>query len=104
MHQADAGSDAYDRDFALSLISQDQDALYEIEEALGRIASGTYGICEVSGEEIPKPRLEALPFARLTVKCQEELENSEMNGQFRAPVTSLFGLNDSNSKSSAGSK
>jgi DnaK suppressor protein len=33
MHQADAGSDAYDRDFALSLLSQEQDALYEIAEA-----------------------------------------------------------------------
>src|SRR5215471_2655970 len=37
MHQADAGSDAYDRDFALSLLSQEQDALYEIDEALKRI-------------------------------------------------------------------
>jgi len=36
MHQADAGSDAYDRDFALSLLSQEQDALYEIDEALKR--------------------------------------------------------------------
>ena len=42
MHQADAGSDAYDRDFALSLLSQEQDALYEIEEALKRIDAGTY--------------------------------------------------------------
>jgi len=37
MHQADAGSDAYDRDFALSLLSQEQDALYEIDQALKRI-------------------------------------------------------------------
>src|SRR5437588_227973 len=43
MHQADAGSDAYDRDFALSLLSQEQDALYEIDEALKRIELGTYG-------------------------------------------------------------
>jgi len=43
MHQADAGSDAYDRDFALSLLSQEQDALYEIDEALKRIEVGTYG-------------------------------------------------------------
>ncbi|MDQ3622478.1 MAG: molecular chaperone DnaK, partial [Verrucomicrobiota bacterium] len=47
MHQADAGSDAYDRDFALSLLSQEQDALYEIEEALKRIELGTYGTCEM---------------------------------------------------------
>jgi RNA polymerase-binding transcription factor DksA len=52
MHQADAGSDAYDRDFALSLLSQEQDALYEIDEALKRIDLGTYGICEMSGKAI----------------------------------------------------
>src|SRR5436190_158027 len=40
MHQADAGSDAYDRDFALSLLSQEQDALYEIDQALKRIELG----------------------------------------------------------------
>ena len=48
MHQADAGSDAYDKDFALSLLSQEQDALYEIEEALKRIDNGTYGTCEMA--------------------------------------------------------
>ena len=47
-HQADAGSDAYDRDFALSLLSKEQDGLYEIEQALARIDNGTYGICEMS--------------------------------------------------------
>ena len=40
-HQADAGSDAYDRDFALSLLSKEQDGLYEIEQALARIDNGT---------------------------------------------------------------
>ena len=50
MHQADAGSDAYDRDFALSLLSQEQDALYEIDQALKRIDLGTYGVCEMSGK------------------------------------------------------
>ena len=43
MHQADAGSDAYGRGFALSLLSQEQDALYEIEEALKRVDAGTWG-------------------------------------------------------------
>src|SRR5438046_2285195 len=74
MHQADAGSDAYDRDFALSLLSQEQDALYEIEEALKRIDAGTYGTCEMSGKQIPEARLEAIPFARFTVECQSQLE------------------------------
>src|SRR5713101_8446652 len=74
MHQADAGSDAYDRDFALSLLSQEQDALYEIDQALKRIEVGTYGICEMSGKAIPHARLEAIPFARFTVECQSQLE------------------------------
>ncbi len=74
MHQADAGSDAYDRDFALSLLSQEQDALYEIDEALKRIEVGTYGKCEMSGKSIPHARLEAIPFARFTVECQSQLE------------------------------
>jgi len=74
MHQADAGSDAYEKDFALSLLSQEQDALYEIEEALKRISAGTYGVCEMSGQAIPVARLEAIPFARFTVDCQSRFE------------------------------
>jgi RNA polymerase-binding transcription factor DksA len=94
MHQADAGSDAYDRDFALSLLSQEQDALYEIDEAIKRIALGTYGICEMSGKPIPHARLEAIPFARHTVECQSQLEKHRKMNRVRQPVTSLFGLTD----------
>src|SRR6201988_461165 len=94
MHQADAGSDAYDRDFALSLLSQEQDALYEIEEALKRVDAGTYGICEMSGKPIPHARLEAIPFARYTVECQTQIEKRKQAMRVRHPVTSLFGLTD----------
>ncbi len=94
MHQADAGSDAYDRDFALSLLSQEQDALYEIEEALKRIELGTYGVCEMSGKQIMVARLEALPFARYTVECQAEVERQKKLHKARMPVTSLFGLTE----------
>ena len=94
MHQADAGSDAYDRDFALSLLSQEQDALYEIDQALKRIELGTYGICEMSGKSIPRARLEAIPFARFTVECQSQLEKQNKASRVRQSVTSLFGLTD----------
>jgi DnaK suppressor protein len=70
LHQADAGSEAYDKDFALTLLSQEQDALYEIEEALKRIENGTYGVCQMCGKPIPRARLEAVPYARFTVDCQ----------------------------------
>ena len=94
MHQADAGSDAYDRDFALSLLSQEQDALYEIDEALKRLDMGTYGVCEMSAKPIPHARLEAIPFARYTVDCQSQLEKQNKLTRVRQPVTSLFGLTD----------
>lgn len=82
-HQGDAGSDAYDRDFALSLLSKEQDALYEVEQALYRIKTGTYGNCEISGHKIPTARLEAIPFARLTVECQADWEKEYGNRRFR---------------------
>src|SRR5213082_1568812 len=94
MHQADAGSDAYDRDFALSLLSQEQDALYEIDEALKRIDLGTYGVCEMSGKPISRARLEAIPFARFTVECQSQLEKQNKASRVRQSVTSLFGLTE----------
>ena len=94
MHQADAGSDAYDRDFALSLLSQEQDALYEIDQALKRIDLGTYGTCEMSGKAIGHARLEAIPFARFTVECQSQLEKQNKASRVRQSVTSLFGLTD----------
>jgi RNA polymerase-binding transcription factor DksA len=82
-HQGDAGSDAYDRDFALSVLAKEQDALYEIEQALRRIQSGSYGICEMSARKIPQARLEAIPFARLTVECQAQWEKEYGNRRFR---------------------
>ena len=94
MHQADAGSDAYDRDFALNLLSQEQDALYEIDEALKRIDAGTYGICEMSAKPINHERLEAIPFTRYTVECQSQLERQSKASRVRQSVTSLFGLTD----------
>lgn len=76
-HQADAASDTFDRDFALSLVSSEQDALNEIEEAIQRIKNGSYGVCEVTGKAIPKERLEAVPFARFSVEGQAEYEKNK---------------------------
>jgi DnaK suppressor protein len=74
LHMADSGTDNFDRDFALSLLSSDQDAIYEIEEALKRIEKKTYGTCELTGKQIPKARLEAIPWTRFTVEAQAQLE------------------------------
>lgn len=74
LHMADSGTDNFDRDFALSLLSSDQDAVYEIEEALKRIEKDTYGVCELTGKVIPRARLDAIPWARFTVEAQAQLE------------------------------
>jgi DnaK suppressor protein len=74
LHMADSGTDNFDRDFALSLLSSDQDAVYEIEEALKRIERKTYGVCELTGKSIPRARLEAIPWTRFTVEAQAQLE------------------------------
>ena len=94
MHQADAGSDSYDRDFALNILSQEQDALNEIEEALIRIDSREYGVCQGSGDMIPPARLEAMPFARCTVEYQEKLDEENTRGSFDSPVSALFGAEE----------
>ncbi len=71
---ADAGTDNFDRDFALSVVSSEQEALREIEAAIKRIHSGTYGICEITGEKISHERLEAVPFTRFSLEGQRQYE------------------------------
>ena len=76
MHQADAGSDAYDRDFALSLLSQEQDALYEIDQALKRIESEPTG----------------------NARCRVNLSRAHVSKRFRSPVLPLNANHSSRSK------
>ena len=92
LHMADSGTDNFDRDFALSLLSSDQDAVYEIEEALKRIEKKTYGVCELTGKTIPKARLEAIPWARFTVEAQAQLERE---GALRSRRIGQLGTVDS---------
>lgn len=75
-HMADAGTDSYDRDFALSMLSAEGDALYEIDQAIKRIETGAYGICEVTGKKIEAARLQAIPWTRFSAEAARELERS----------------------------
>ena len=83
LHMGDVGTDNFDRDFALSLLSSDQDAVYEIEEALKRIEKGSFGVCEITGKNIPKARLDAIPWTRFTVDAQAQLEKEGAVSQRR---------------------
>ena len=86
-HMADVGSDNFDREFALSLVSSEQEALYEIEEALKRIELGNYGRCESCDKSVARERLSAVPFARMCVRCQSEFEKT--NKRVTAPQSSF---------------
>ncbi len=76
-HMADQGTDNFDRELALNLVSSEKDIIYEIDEALERIEMKTYGICEMTEEPIEKERLKVLPHVRLSVKAQSEIERGK---------------------------
>jgi RNA polymerase-binding transcription factor DksA len=75
-HLADSGTDTADRDFALSLISNEQEALKEIADAIERMKKGSYGTCEITTKPIPAARLIAVPFTRYSLEGQKELERN----------------------------
>ena len=85
-HMADAGTDTFDRDFALSMVSNEQDALTEIEAAIERIFEGTYGVCEMTGENIRDERLMAVPFTRYSIETQKQLEKNQTRSVQRGGV------------------
>ncbi len=80
-HMADAGTETFDRDFALSMVSSEQEALQEIEAAIDRIFKGTYGLCEMTGKQIRDERLMAVPFTRYSMKTQEQLERNRIRSR-----------------------
>jgi RNA polymerase-binding transcription factor DksA len=80
----DAGTDNFDRDFALSLLSSEQESLKEIEAAINRIYDGSYGKCEVTGDPINAERLEAVPFTRFSLEGQREFESTSRKRVSRA--------------------
>lgn len=73
-HQADQGTDDFDRTISLEVTTREFNLLKQIERALEKIDEGTYGVCDITGEDIPLPRLEAVPYATMTVKAQEQIE------------------------------
>jgi RNA polymerase-binding transcription factor DksA len=77
-HSADHGTDNFDREFALSLASAEEDVMYEVDEALMRIEEGTYGICEHTGVRIETARLEVIPYTRYSVQAQAKMEQSRV--------------------------
>ncbi len=77
LHMADLGSDNYDQEFTLGLIENEQATLELVNEALSRMAEGTFGLCAECSEPISKPRLQAIPYAKHCIQCARKLESGE---------------------------
>lgn len=78
LHMADQASDNYDREFLLELANNEQEVLYQIDEALKRIKDKSYGVCNECTKSIPKQRLKAIPFVEYCVPCQEAIEKGHL--------------------------
>ena len=74
LHMADMGSENHDRELMLGLAESERKTVRQIDEALIRIAEGTYGVCEATGRKITKARLEAKPWARYCIEVAREYE------------------------------
>lgn len=73
-HQADEGTDDFTRTVTLEVTGKEMEILRQIDRALEKLGENTYGVCDLTGEEIPLARLEAVPYATMTVKAQEKME------------------------------
>ena len=76
-HMADQGTDAMEREKAFLFASKEGRLLYHIDEALRRLYKSpeSYGICQECGNDVGYERLDALPHARLCIKCKEREED-----------------------------
>ena len=79
-HQADVGTETFEREKDLSILENVEAELADIEHALARLSDGTYGICEACGRRIDEARLEALPAARLCLEDQAKAEQQAKAG------------------------
>ena len=73
-HLGDVATATFDREMASSLEENSTHVLGAIDEALGRIEEGTFGVCRQCGNPIAEERLEALPWATLCIDCKRKQE------------------------------
>lgn len=85
-HQADMGTETFEREKDLSILEQVEAELGDVEHALRRLDEGTYGTCEACGKAIPDERLEAMPATRLCLEHQAEAEREVRISGERAGV------------------
>ena len=77
-HQADEGTDDFDRTISIELTTQETDILRKVERALEKVDENTYGVCDITGDPIALKRLEAIPYANTTRDAQEAMEEGKL--------------------------
>ena len=73
-HQADEGTDDFVQNISIEISSRESVILKQVDRALEKIEDGTYGLCDLTEKEIPVKRLDAVPYATMTVDAQDKLE------------------------------
>lgn len=76
-HMADMASDSYDRELSLNIAGEEQEIIYEIDEALKRIEEGKFGLCLSCSKKIPQKRLNAVPYAKYCIQCKSKEEKKK---------------------------
>jgi RNA polymerase-binding transcription factor DksA len=100
LNSADAGTETFNRDVALSMVASEQEALEEIEDAIDRVFDGTFGICQETGKPIKKTRLKVVPFTRFSLEGQnlfekrKRREGDPVSGTFATISDSTMGQED----------
>ena len=75
LHMADMAADTYERELSMSIVSSEQNILYQIDDALRRLDDGSFGICQQCNQAIAMSRLKAVPYASLCINCQRAKEH-----------------------------
>ncbi|MCU0959211.1 MAG: TraR/DksA family transcriptional regulator [Pirellulaceae bacterium] len=86
----DAALDSAQDEISSQLAEVESRELTQIENALERMRNGTYGICEVTGRQIPLARLQALPYATMCIEAQREAEKRGLENQRSAEWGNLI--------------
>ena len=77
IHLADIGTDSYEQEFNLGLVAEERKTLFDIQQALSRIADGSFGVCEGLGTPIEANRLEAIPWTRYSLEYAQMIESGK---------------------------
>jgi DnaK suppressor protein len=75
---ADKAANSYTKEFLFSLSNTERALLHEVDDAIARIEARRYGVCAVCEEDMNTKRLEAVPWARLCLACQEKQESGQL--------------------------